>query len=180
MAKLVSKRYAYSLFEAGLELDKLNEFKEELMYITNILEKETKLNQILTHPKISKDEKKDLLSTLFKTKVSQEVLNFLYIIVDKRREGYLPEMSKYFEELFNEHENIVEVTAITAVPMKNKSMDKLTLVLANKMNKTIKLKNIVNKDVIGGVFLRVEDRVIDGTIRGQLETMEKTIKNVSL
>lgn len=180
MAKLVSKRYAYALFEAGLELNKLNDFKENLMDIVNILEKEPQLKIILSHPKISKDEKKDILSSLFEGKVSQEVLNFLYILVDKRREGYLIDISKYFEELFNEHENIIEVTAITAVPMENKIIKKLTTVLTNKMNKTVKLKNVVDKEVIGGVLLKIENKVVDGTIKGQLNKMEKAIKNVSL
>lgn len=180
MAKLVGRRYAYALFEAGLELNKLNEFKQDLMDITNIIEKESQLEQILTHPKISKDEKKNLLSTLFKTQISQEVLNFLYILVDKRREGHLIEISYCFEELFNEHENIIEVTAITAVPMEVKTINKLTITLSEKMKKTIKIKNIVDKEVMGGVLLKIENKIIDGTIKGQLKAMEKTIRNVSL
>jgi F-type H+-transporting ATPase subunit delta len=180
MAKLVSNRYAHALFEAGLELNKLNEFKDNLMDITSIIEKEPRLGQILVHPKISKDEKKNLLSSLFEGRVSQEVLNFLYILVDKRREGYITQIAREFEKLFNEHENIIQVTAITAVPMENKVKDRLQAVLTNKTNKTIKLRNVVDKEVMGGVLLKIENKVVDGTIKGQLEVMEKTIKNVSL
>ncbi len=48
------------------------------------------------------------------------------------------------------------------------------------MDKTINLRNIVDKDIIGGVLLRIENKIVDGTIKGQLESMRKTIKNVSL
>ena len=180
MAKLVGKRYAHALFDAGLELNKLNDFKEDLTKVTKVIMEEPKLEQILAHPKVSKDEKKELLSSIFKDMVSEEIINFLYILVDKRREGYLIEISRYFEKLFNEHERIVEVTAITAVPMDNKAQDRLTRVLTNKLNKTVKLKNTVDKDIIGGVLLKVENKIIDGTIRGQLGAMEKTIKEISL
>ncbi|CCQ94692.1 ATP synthase subunit delta [[Clostridium] ultunense Esp] len=180
MAKLVGKRYAEALFEAGLELNKLEDFKEDIENVSKVLRTEIDLQKILNHPKISKDEKKDLLSSIFRGKVSEEILNFLYIIVDKRREGSMIEISKEFEELFNEHKNILEVTAITAVDMDKKLKNKLAQVLSNKTNKTIILNNVVDRDIIGGVLLKVENKIIDGTIRGQLQSIEKTIKGATL
>lgn len=180
MAKLVSNRYAYALFEAGLELNKLTEFKDNLQDITNTLEREPKIEIILAHPKISKEEKKELLTNIFGKDVSQEMLNFLYIIVDKRREGYLMEISKEFTELFNEHENIIEVIATTAVPMDSKSQEKLKVVLGNKMKKNVYLKNIVEPDILGGVLLKIENKIIDGSIRSQLQSIERTIKTGTL
>ncbi len=112
--------------------------------------------------------------------VCQEMINFLYVIIDKRRESYLMSIANEFKKLFNEHENILEVTAITAVPMDKKVQDRLEIVLGNKMDKRINLRNIVDKDIIGGVLLRIENKIIDGTVKGQLESMRKTIKNVSL
>jgi len=87
MAKLVSNRYANALFEAGLELNKLKEFQKDLEYIKNILEYESKIQAILSHPKISKDEKKDLLIIYLAKTYLKKWLNFLYITVDKRREN---------------------------------------------------------------------------------------------
>ncbi len=58
MAKLISNRYAYALFEAGLELNKLDEFKKDLEAIVHTLDMEPQIQDILSHPKISKDEKK--------------------------------------------------------------------------------------------------------------------------
>ncbi len=180
MAKLISNRYAYALFEAGLELNKLDEFKKDLEAIVHTLDMEPQIQDILSHPKISKDEKKDFVSNVFGKMVCQEMINFLYVIIDKRRESYLVSIANEFKKLFNEHENILEVTAITAVPMDKKVQDRLEIVLGNKMDKRINLRNIVDKDIIGGVLLRIENKIIDGTVKGQLESMRKTIKNVSL
>ncbi|NMB08097.1 MAG: F0F1 ATP synthase subunit delta [Tissierellia bacterium] len=180
MAKLVGNRYANALFEAGLELNKLKEFQKDFAFVLDILEKEPKIEIILSHPKISKNEKKDLLNNIFGKTISQEMLNFLYIIVDKRRERYLIEIAKEFNKLFNEYENIVEITAITAVPMNKDSQEKLKVILGNKMNKNIILKNLVDPSILGGVLLKIENKIIDGSIKSQLENVERTIKTGTL
>ncbi|NLW40402.1 MAG: F0F1 ATP synthase subunit delta [Tissierellia bacterium] len=180
MAKLVGKRYALALFEAGLELNNLEKFKEDIKSITEVIEKEELLQKVLKHPKISKDEKKELLTSIFKEQVSQEILNFLYVIIDKRREGFILDISKEFVKLFNEHNNILEVTAVTAVEMDNKMKDKLITVLSNKTKKKIVLNNAIDKNIIGGVLLKVENKIIDGTIKGQLQNIEKAIKGATI
>lgn len=176
MAKLVSERYALALFETGLELDRLDEFKNEINSVSNVLEDEPKIELILNHPKISKDEKKELLNVIFKDVVSQEVLNFLYVIVDKNRERYLREMCDYYDFLYNEEKNIVEATIVTAVPIEKRTEEKLKLVLTNKLNKNVKLKNVIDTNIIGGAMLKVDNKVIDGSIRGQLDSMMKNLK----
>lgn len=176
MAKLVSKRYALALFETGLELEKIEEFKKEINSVSNVLEDEPKIELILNHPKISKDEKKELLNAIFKDIVSQEMLNFLYVVVDKNRERYIREISDYYDFLYNEEKNIVEATVITAVPMGKGTEGKLQLILTNKLNKNVKLKNVVDSNIVGGAMLKVDNKIIDGSIRGQLDSMMKNLK----
>lgn len=176
MANLVSRRYAFALFDAGLELNKLKEFKSDMSKISDVLVNNVDFQKILSHPKVSKAEKKDMLNSAFSKLVSEEILNFLYILVDKRRESSILEISKEFKKLFNEHENIIEVTAVTSVAMDDKSTKKLVEALESKLNKTVSLKNIVDTDVIGGVLLKIENKIIDGTIKGQLQEIEKAMK----
>lgn len=180
MAKLVSKRYASGLFEAGLELNKSDEFKEEALFIKKVLSQEPDLKAVLEHPKIGKDEKKTILSNIFKDSISKEMLNFLYIVVDKRRERYIEDMFDYYMYLYNEEHNIVEATAITAVPMDEKEKKKLTVILSNKTGKSVKVKNVVKEDILGGVMLRIENKVMDGTVKGQLESLERSLKGMKV
>jgi F-type H+-transporting ATPase subunit delta len=179
MAKLVSSRYALALFEAGLDIGKIDEFNKELDFLKVIFEKEVKLLQILNHPRISKDEKKQLIDKIFKEKLSQEMINFLYILVDKRREGFILDIVEEYKERFNEHKNILNVVAITAIPMEKQSKDKLQVVLSNKLNKKIQLSNKVDKTIIGGVLLKVESKIIDGTVKGQLESIGQAIGGIA-
>lgn len=175
MAELVSKRYALALFDAGLDLNKINDFNEELDFLDAVFEEEEKLFQLLSHPRIKRDEKKDLIDNVFKDKLSLEMMNFLYILIDKRRESYILDIIKKYKLLFNEHENIVKVVAMTAVPMEDKSKDKLVEALGNKLNKNIELTNEIDPSVLGGILLKLEDKVMDGTLRGQLNSISKAI-----
>jgi len=176
MADLISKRYAYALFEAGLELNKLKEFKDDLSSVVDVLLKEAELRKVLLHPKVAKDEKKELLNCIFNGRIATEVLNFLYVLVDKRRANVIMEINREFIELYNEHENIIEVTAVTSVLMDDNVKNKLRITLENKLNKKVQLKNVVDKDIIGGVLLNIGNKVIDGTVKGQLQEIEKAMK----
>lgn len=180
MAKLIGSRYASSLFDVGLERGKIEEFYGELEAINNIFNIEEKLFQIFIHPRISKDEKKSLVYEIFGKRISNELLNFLYIIVDKGREKNLFEISDEYKNIYDTHKGIVDVTAVTAIPMEEKAIDKLQVVLGNKLNKKIRLNNEVDKTVIGGVLLKMNQKIIDNTLISQLKSMEDLIKNVSL
>ena len=177
MAELVARRYAEALFEVALEVNKLDEIKDELNSVSNILESEQKLRTIFEHPKLSKDEKKDIINSLFKGKVSQEVLNFIYIIVDKRREKAIKSINKEYIALYNGEKGILEGTVTTAVPMNKTEIERLQNELKDKFKKNVVLTNKVDKDIIGGVLIRIEDKVIDSSIKGQLEEIKKLLNN---
>lgn len=179
MAKLVANRYASALFEAGIDLEKIKLFNDELDFLGKTFKKEEKLLQILHHPKIGKVEKRDLIDSIFKERLSEEMINFLYILIDKRREGHILEIVEEYKKMFNKHENIIKVVAITAVAMEDKAKDKLSVVLKDKLKKSIELTNEIDEKLIGGVLLKVEDKLIDGSIKGQLESIGKAIKGAT-
>lgn len=178
MAKLVSKRYALALFETGLELDKVDQFKEEINAVSNVLIEENDFKKVLNHPKVSKDEKKEILNHVFGGKVSEEILNFLYVIVDKRREMYIEEISEYFDFLYNEEKNIALATVVTAIPMDESTQNRLKEKLSKELNKNVVLKNLVDESIIGGAILKIDNKIIDGTVKGQLESIEKNLKGM--
>lgn len=180
MAKLVGNRYAVSLFQAGIELEKVEEFHREINGIDDILKKEPKLFEILKHPRINKMEKKEIIEEIFKEGISREMKNFLYIIIDKRREESLLDIVEEFNINYNEYKNIVNVEAITFVEMEEEAKDKLIQALEKKMNKTIILTNKIDKSIIGGVKLKLNNKFIDNTLKSQLEAMNIHIKGASL
>lgn len=176
MAELVAKRYAQALFEAGEDLSKTDEFYENLKSLDGILQEEPKLLDLLSHPKISKKEKKDLIDTIFEKNMVEEVRNFIYILIDKKREKNLPDILKIYEDLYYQDRGILRVVAVTAVPMKDEAKDKLSQVLGSKLDKKIEIKNQIDKSIIGGVRLELEGKLIDGSIKGKLDSMARTFR----
>ncbi len=180
MAELAAKRYATSLFEVGRELNKIDDFHRQLEFIGKVFSSEKKLLQILEHPRISRGEKRTVVEELFKKELTEEVLNFLFIIIDKRRETSLMDMIKEYNMLFKEYKGILDIEAVTAVSMKDTSIEKLKLVLKDKFNKEINLSNSVDPSIIGGVLLKMDSKVIDSTLQSQLKEMETLIREASL
>src|SRR5699024_73124 len=160
MGKLVSNRYASSLFDAGIELNKIEDFYKELSFIKEIFESEDKLFQIFIHPRIAKDEKKSLIDEVFQDNI--------FGIIDE------------YKDIFNDYKGIVKVVATTAVPMKDESKERLKEKLENKLNKTIEISNNIDASIIGGVLLNIDDKIIDSTLTSQLQDMENLITDISL
>ncbi len=178
MAKLIGKRYAEALFEVASELNKLEQFKQEIKAVSDVLENEPQLKTIFQHPKLSKNEKKDIIKSIFNNRVSQEILNLCYIVVDKGRERHITDISDEYIKLSNQKMGIVEAQAVTAVPMDEEEKLKLQNKLSEKLGKKVLLSNILDKNILGGVLVRIEDRVIDSSVKGRLEDIYKNLNNV--
>ncbi|WP_066506051.1 F0F1 ATP synthase subunit delta [Abyssisolibacter fermentans] len=180
MAQLVGKRYAEALFEVALEMDKLNEFKEEISSINDIFQSEPKLKVIFEHPKLSKNEKKDIVDALLKKQASKEILNFMYIIIDKGREKYLDDIKKEYIQLSNKEQGIIEAKAITAIEMTKDEILKLQDNLSKKLNSKVILQNIIDDNIMGGVLVRIGDRVIDASVKGQLNEIQGILNSIKV
>lgn len=176
MAELVASRYSTALFEAGKELDKVDIFYKELKVLEEVLENEEEFFQVLGHPKISKREKKELTEEIFGDKISQELKNFLFILIDKNRQGNFLEIVKIYEELYLDYKGIVKVLATTAIPMEEDAKTRLSKVLGEKLNKKVEITNEIDELTIGGIKLEMEGKLIDGTIQGKLDSMARALK----
>lgn len=180
MGKLVGNRYASSLFEVGLELEKTDQFYKELESLKGILESEKDFVNVLEHPRIRGVEKKEIINNVFGKIYSKEVLNLLQIVVDKRRESDLFDIIEEYDSIYNNYNKKLSVTAVTTVPMNEVSMEKLTKVLEEKTGTKITLKNEIDKSILGGIMLKTKERVIDGTVLSELRNMEAAFKKASI
>lgn len=180
MAELVGKRYATSLFDVAVELNGVDDFQSQLKFIKDTLIDQEGILKILEHPRISRKEKKVVVDKIFGQYISKEILNFLFIIIDKRREESIVDIVKEFNTLFKDYKNILDIEAITAVEMNEKSKNRLKLVLKDKFHKEINLSNTIDPSIIGGVLLRMDEQIIDSTLKSQLKEMETMIQSVSI
>jgi F-type H+-transporting ATPase subunit delta len=167
MANLVNKKSRISLEKnlsligSILELNKDDAAKNDLELIKELLIDEPELSEILTDPFVKEDKKNKLIDNIFKGNVSDKIIDLI-------------------KKIFVRNDDVTPVVAITAVPMDKNAQDRLVDILQHKLNKNIAFFNEVDKNIIGGVLLKVGDKLLDGTFQTQLNSIEKTLKNVSL
>lgn len=178
MAELVAKTYSKALFEVGIDYNSLDLYLEELKAIGNILKEHPDFYELLKTPNISTDDKKKIFDDVFKDKISIEVINFIKIILDKRRTKDLFSIIIELENLVYEHKGIVRATAYTTIPLGEEEKKSLQMKLESITNNKVELKNQIDKDLLGGVMIKLGDKVIDGTLRGKLIKLQKNLKEI--
>ncbi|ABR46580.1 ATP synthase F1, delta subunit [Alkaliphilus metalliredigens QYMF] len=178
MAELVAKRYAKALFQVAFEMNRYEDVTEELAFVAENLKQHSDLNELLKSPVITLGEKKEILSTIFKEQISPEVFNFLRILLDKSRQGDFQEIYEEYKILADAGKNKIEAVAITALPMDNNDLLKLQVNLSMSSGKNVKLKNEIDPTVIGGVLVKMGDKIIDGTVKARLNQMQDQLLQI--
>lgn len=178
MEKLVAKTYATALFEVAIESNQLDQIGNELEYIDRTFTQYPEFYELYKTPQISSDEKKQIIAKVFQQEISPEVMNFLKIILDKRRTRVFEDITKEYQRLANAHNNIVEAVAITAVPMPDADKLALETKLSEITGKFVRLENKIDDSIIGGILVRIGDKVIDGTIQSRLNVLQESLAKI--
>ncbi len=181
MAKLVSKTYGEALFELAHEEDKASMMLEEIQSVRQILESNPEFRKLMLHPGIPKQEKLELVDEVFKGRTSDEITGFLRIVVDKERFGDLESIFQYFIDKEKEFQGIGVAYVSTPKPLdlEGKSMVKNKLLETTDF-KTIEMHYDVKPDLIGGMVIRIGDRVVDSSIKSRLNDLTKELLELQL
>jgi F-type H+-transporting ATPase subunit delta len=167
----VAKRYARALFELAKDKDILSIIEEDIKNVQKVYEKSEDFKQLLESPVIQISEKKKVFEELFKNKINSIFFNFLILLLEKGREDLLPTIVKHFFQLSDELRGIIRGHLKTA-----HLLDKEQLTIMKKRLDQITSKNVVieqkiDPELIGGFVIKMDDTVIDNSIRNQLMRM---------
>jgi F-type H+-transporting ATPase subunit delta len=178
MAQLAVKTYAKALFEVANEIDKMEQFQTELFFVVETFKKHPDFHRLYGTPRLSLEEKKGIIDNIFSERLTKEIVSFLKILLDKGRTGIFEEITREYQRIFNQYNNIIEGLVITAVKLNTKDKAKLEQKLTNITGKTIKLHNKVDPSIIGGMLVRVGDKVIDGTVESRLSELKEMFAQI--
>lgn len=181
MAKLVSKTYGEALFKLAIEENDLDTIAEEAKSTLSAIQKNENLIKLLNHPKISRDEKVAMVEKIFKGNVSDTIVGFLVIIVEKGRYSDLEAIFEYFLAQVKEYRNIGVAYITSAVPL-TEEQKKMTLDRLLKVTKYVQfdMHYTVDESLIGGMVIRIGDRVVDSSVRTKLNTMASKLRKIQL
>ncbi len=183
MAKLVSKTYGEALYEVCLESgeDKALALMEEIQCIQKLLEQNPQFDELMKHPGISKQEKLQAADNVFKGRVSDELTGLLEVVISKERYKELPAIFAYFVDRVKEQQKIGVAYVTTAVELtpaqKNAVEAKL---LGTSGYRKMEMHYSVDAAIIGGMIIRINDRVVDSSIRTKLNGLTKQLLQIQL
>jgi len=176
---IVARRYAKALFAIGQKngADALDAYGMNLAQLAELLDAAPELLRIFRNPIFSVEEKKKVLEKLFgKVKPESIVVNFCYLLADKERLGVLPDIAAVYGELLDAEQGVVRGELITAIKLNKDKQKDLKNSLEKKAGKKLVLDFATDKDILGGVVLKVGDMVLDASLRAQIGMLQENIK----
>lgn len=179
MSLKVARRYAQALFLVARDKGVLHEVNEELHQVAALLESDDKLRRLFYHQLIPAGEKKKLVVEIF-PELKEETRNFLYLVLEKRRERLLPQMAEQLQKLVNEAEGILEAEVITSLPLSAEVSQSLEEHLSRLTGRRVRLNNRLDKEIIGGMVVQVGDRVLDASVKRRLELLKERLRRVEV
>lgn len=171
----VARRYAQALYEIAEATNNLLVLEQELKAVAETVEGSKELQKALYHPQVLPAEKKKVLQALFGSTYSKETMNFLGLLVDKRRENYIVGIAAEFVALANKSRNAAAATITSAAELNEEQKQEILKVLAKLSGKEVDPTFAVDPSLIGGVVVRIGDKVIDGSIKTRLATLKSRL-----
>lgn len=173
MYEYLDKRYALALYTVAEEKGKVEEYLSDLREIVSLMNNDADFLKVIKHPQIGTSTKKKMFIKIFKDRIDEELLSFLLILIEKDRIMFTEEKLKEMEKIYLERNNTLLVEVKTVIPLIESERENLRTKLYKMYDKKIIFDEKLDNKIIGGVYVRVGDDVIDGTIKSKLEEMKK-------
>ncbi|AYE34741.1 F0F1 ATP synthase subunit delta [Clostridium septicum] len=172
MYEYLDRRYALALYEVAEEKGKVQQYLQDLREICNLIDTNKEFYEVIKHPQISTKKKKKTFINIFKGHIDEELLSFLLILIEKDRILYLREKLKEMEKIDLERKNTLNGVIKTTVSLTDEEFNSLKSKLEKKYNKHVILEQIIDKSILGGIYVRVGNDVIDGTVKSKLDELQ--------
>jgi F-type H+-transporting ATPase subunit delta len=173
VSQTIARLYADALSDIGEEHGHLGQIVEDLHAVQELYDGHRDFYEFFVTPRMDPTEKKRILRELLGDKVGREVMGLLCVLIDKRRELVFDNIVGEFHAIRDLRAGIVNVYLTTARPMEADLRADIEQRLEKVSGKKIKFHEKVDSKVLGGLFIKVGDRVMDGTLRHRLEQLRR-------
>lgn len=175
----VAYPYASALFQTAKDKDELEVVIADVRLLLSAVTESDSLVQYLQSPIVKAADKKTKLTALFRDQVSNLAFNFLLLLIEKRREGILPETMAAFVELYNKHSGIQPVRVVSAVELNSVQKEQLLEKVRHYTGGKVDASYETDASLIGGFVVHIGDKMLDASIRHQLDLLRDQFKNGS-
>lgn len=181
MAKLVSKTYGDALFELAIEEGKIDELFDEVIILKSVLNDNPEFSKLMNHPKVDKEEKKAVMESVFKGRVSDDITGLLDIIISNNRYSEIFSVIDYFIKQVKEYKRIGTAFVTTPLPLNdNQKASVEKKLLETTAYSSMEMNYIIDESLIGGMVIRIGDKVVDSSIKTKLNDLTKELQKIQL
>ena len=181
MAKLVASTYGDALFELAVETGQVEGLFAEAKGISGILQENADFTRLMNHPKIVKEEKIKLLEEAFKGRVSNEMLGLMTMLISKNHYSDMEAVFDYFVERIKEYKKIGTAYVTAAMPLTESQKEQIEKKLLDTTDYvSFEMHYVVDKELIGGLVIRIGDRVVDSSIQTKLRKLTGELSKIQL
>jgi F-type H+-transporting ATPase subunit delta len=172
----LARPYAVAAYQRAKETGTAERWTEALAFLSAVLE-DARIAQAAANPKTQREDFAAAFLDLCGGRLDAETGNFVRLLIQNRRLDLAKHVAELFLEYKADDEGYAEVEVITAFPFSGQEEAKVASVAENLLKKKARLKVSVDRSLIGGVYIRAGDRVVDASVRGQIERLAKRLWN---
>lgn len=181
MAKLAKMTYGKALLDLAVEENLVDALYEEAVAVENIVKEEKDFLLLMTHPKIPLEDKISTLDQVFGGKISKEMLGFLKLLLEKERFNELQGVLSFFIDEVKDIKGIGVAHVTTAVPLSTVQQKEIEdKLLATTKYQSMEMHFEVEPKIIGGMIVRIKDRVVDGSVETKISDLKKQLMRIQL
>jgi len=177
ISTISARRYAQAIFQIAQAKNNLDEWKKELRKLAEVT-KDREVLDLIDHPKVLFNLKTELIKQRLGTS-NQLVLNLCNLLILKGRLKNADQIADEYENLLDDQRGIKHAVVTTAVSVDETEKHKISDQLEKITGKKVTVKLQVNPNIIGGMVARIEDTLIDGSVRNRLDLLRRDLVEAS-
>lgn len=170
----LARPYAEAAFKRAIESKSIDEWSDILAFLSVVVQDE-EMSAVIANPKVTEQQLTQLLFDICQGQLKKEGENFLKLLIQNDRLMLAPQISELYETSKAEYEGYVDVEVISAYATTKEEQKKFVTTLKKILNKDVHITTSIDKDLIGGFLARAGDKVIDGSVTGQLQQLAKKL-----
>lgn len=176
----VADRYAKALFELAREKGEIREIEDWLGGLGRLWRESRDFRVAMKSPLVSPEEKTRVLTRLLGPDAPKLLKPFFGVLIAEERLGLWPEIAERFQELAEEYRSELTARVEAALELTDEERQQLADVLSRRFGRRVLLETRVNPDVLGGVRVWAGDRLLDGSLAGQLRAVAERLKGLEI
>ncbi|MCK5877534.1 MAG: F0F1 ATP synthase subunit delta [Candidatus Marithrix sp.] len=177
MAELatLARPYAKAVFELAVEKDRLENWSDNLKFLTTVIEN-TLMAQVISNPEIAEKTLINILHDICSERFDELGKSLIKVLAENHRLAVVRELSVQFEQMKAVHQGYAQVEIISPYPVEPSQLQEVETILKKRLGEAVDISTTIDKSLLGGWLVRVDKEVIDLSVNGYLRQLAADLR----